>query len=282
VTLWPDIPYIGPPASFSSSTYAKRYIAIHNTSNDATAVAEATYARRRTDSISSHYYCDVTRVVQSLDTKFGAFHAGSATGNRHAVSYEITGVNSWTRQQWLNNVNWALLCRQIARDCRGFNILAQPLTIAQMRAGTPSGIVTHKQMGEAWGGTDHTDPGPNFPMDHLLAGVRAELSPTPERIMDMGMMMIARDVESGQHWLCDGMTRRKVSPDEVVQLKFLSGIGALSVWLGKTVDAPNSIWPGVSDLLGLPVEESGGDGPDAALIRAVVTDVLNDTALTVG
>ncbi len=281
MTLWPDIPFIGPPRSYSSATYAKRYIAIHNTANDATAVQEATYAMRRTDSVSSHYYQDNVRIVQSLDTKFGAFHAGSSTGNRHAVSYEITGVNSWTRAQWLSNVAWPLLWRQIARDCREFAIPAQTLTIAQMRAGSPGGIVTHKQMGEAWGGTDHTDPGPNFPMDYLISGVRAALNPTPERILNMGMMMIARDKANGQHWLCDGLTRRKIAESQIKDLKYLGGLGALSVWIGTSPEAPNSVWPDVSDLMGIPVPESG-EGPDAAVIRAVVTDVLNDTSLTVG
>ncbi len=281
MTVWPDIPFIGPPASYSKSVYAKRYIAIHNTSNDASAVGEATYAKRRTDSVSSHYYQDDIAIIQSLDTKFGAYHAGSSTGNRHAVSYEITGVNGWSRQQWIDNVAWPLLWRQIARDCREFDIIAQTLTIAQMRAGTPSGIVTHKQMGEAWGGTDHTDPGPNFPMDYLIEGVRAELNPTPERILNMGMLLIALDQKSGQHWLCDGMTRRKIEADWIRHLKHLGSIGALSVWTGTSNEAPESIWPNVSDMFGIPVATASGDGADAAVIRAVVTEVLNDTSLTV-
>jgi hypothetical protein len=280
VTIWPDLRYIGPPNGYGG-IYAKRYIAIHNTSNDANAVGEATYALRRLDKISSHYYVDSGQIVQSLDTKYGANHAGSAQGNRHAVSYEITGVNGWSRQQWLSNVAWPLLWRQVARDCREFNIPAETLTVPQMRAGTPGGIVTHKQMGEAWGGTDHTDPGPNFPMDHLLAGVRAELDPTPEGILNMGMMMIARDKESGQHWLCDGMKRRPIPESSIKDYKHLGSVGALSVWIGTSPEAPNSIWPNVSDLMGLPVS-NGSDDPNLSVIKEAVTQVLNNTSLTVG
>ena len=281
MTVWADIPFIGPPRSYSPNVYAKRYVAIHNTANDATAIEEANYAKRRPDSVSSHYYQDDRQIVQSLDTRFGAYHAGSSTGNRHAVSYEITGVNAWTRQQWMNNVAWKLLWRQVARDCREFNIPAQTLTVAQMRAGTPGGIVTHKQMGEAWGGTDHTDPGPNFPMDYLIEGVRAELDPTPERILNMGMLLLAYDDRSGQHWLCDGMTRRPIPDSDIVHLKYLGDIGALSVWTGTSPEAPESIWPNVSDLLGLPVGSDGEGGSDASVIRAVVKEVINDTSLTV-
>lgn len=280
--IYSDIPYIGPPNGYNAVPYPKRYIAIHNTANDASDAAEATYAKRRPDKVSSHYYVDSNSITQSLDTKLGANHAGSATGNRYAISYEITGVNAWTRQQWLNNVAWPLLWRQAARDCKEHSIPAQWLTNAQMRAGTPGGFVTHLQMGQVWGGTDHTDPGPNFPMDHLIAGVRAMLVPTPERIFAVGMMMIARDAQSGQHWLCDGMKRRKIEASQVKDYKYLGSIGALSVWTGTTSSVPDSVWPNVSDMLGLPIDETPGDLPDDARIRRIVTEVLNDTSLTVG
>jgi hypothetical protein len=278
VTIWPDIPYSGPPLGYNATSYPKRYIAIHNTSNDASAFGEASYAKRRPDKVSSHYYVDSVSLVQSLDTRLGANHAGSSTGNRHAVSYEITGVNSWSRSAWIGNVAWKLLWRQCARDCKQFGIPADWLSNSQMRAGTPGGFVTHLQMSQVWGGSDHTDPGPNFPMDYLLAGVRAELDPTPERIFDMGMMMIAKDSTTGQHWLCDGMTRRKIAADDVGHYKYLASLGALSVWTGTPKEAPDSIWPNVSDLLGLPVVSGGSD---AAAINVIVRQALNDTTLTV-
>src|SRR5690606_40333300 len=31
------------------------------------------------------------------------------------------------------------------------------------------GLITHYEMRDAWGGTDHWDPGPNFPIDHLIS-----------------------------------------------------------------------------------------------------------------
>lgn len=279
MTIWPDIPYAGPPLGYNATSYPKRYIAIHNTSNNADAYGEASWARRRPDRTSSHYYVDSLRIVQSLDTKLGANHAGSATGNRHAVSYEITGVNSWSRDKWLNSVAWSLLWRQAARDCKQFGIPAVWLSNDQMRAGTARGFVTHLQMGQVWGGSDHSDPGPNFPMNHLLAGVLAELDPTPERILNMGMMMIAKDLKTGQHWLCDGMTRRPIPAESVKDYMYLSAKGALSVWSGTAPEAVNGVWQDVSDLMGIPVASGGSD---AAAIRAIVREALNATSLTVG
>src|SRR5690606_8650731 len=97
-----------------------------------------------------------------------AFHAGSRVGNDHAIAYEITGLTSWSRQRWLDSVAWPLLVRQMRRDMAAHGIAPRRLTVEQMKVGKLSGIVTHDDMRLAWGGTDHTDPGPNFPMDHLM------------------------------------------------------------------------------------------------------------------
>lgn len=171
---YPDVRFDGPPNVYNDTPYDKRYVAIHNTSNDASDAAEADYAQRRTDA-SSHYYVDHDSITQSLRTEYGAAHAGSSTGNRHAIAYEITGSNGKSRTWWLANVAWPLLARQIARDCRKHSIDPKVLTVAQMRDGKTTGIVTHDLMRRAWGGTTHTDPGPAFPMDYLIALVRAEL-----------------------------------------------------------------------------------------------------------
>lgn len=172
MTIYQSI-YDGPPNNHGSQSN-KRYIAIHNTANDATAEEEASYAKRRTDSVSSHYYVDSNSIVQSLDTDLRAWHAGSSEGNSRAIAYEITGVNGWTRAQWLDRVAWDLLAGQIRKDCAAHGITARDLSVAQIRAGDLTGVITHNEMRLAWGGTTHTDPGPNFPMDHLIALINEE------------------------------------------------------------------------------------------------------------
>lgn len=173
--IYKDI-YNGPPRGYTATKTKKRYIAIHNTSNDAPARNEASYAKNRTDSVSSHYYVDGKDLIQSLNTDYKAWHAGSGTGNSYAISYEIVGTNSKSRDWWLKNVNWDKLAKQIATDMKEFGIKNQHLTIAQMRDGKSTGIVTHDDMRRAWGGTTHTDPGSNFPMDHLIAKVNQYLN----------------------------------------------------------------------------------------------------------
>jgi len=163
--------YQGPPKNYGTTSAKKRYIAIHNTSNNATAEAESSYAKNRTDSVSSHYYVDNNSIIQSLDTKNRAFHAGSQVGNTYAIAYEITGTNSKSRDWWMKNVAWDLLAKQIAKDMAFWDIQNKHLTISEMQRGGISGIVTHDDMRRAWGGTTHNDPGSNFPMDYLISKI---------------------------------------------------------------------------------------------------------------
>lgn len=163
--------YDGPPRNYGGNKTTKKWIVIHNTSNDAPAVNEASYAKRRTDSVSSHYYVDDERIIQSLNTDYRAFHVGSSTGNSGGIAYEITGVNGKSRSWWLANVRWDLLAAQIRKDCAAHSITPRLLSVQDIKDGK-TGIMTHDQARQAWGGTTHTDPGPNFPMDHLLAQVK--------------------------------------------------------------------------------------------------------------
>ncbi len=120
-----------------------------------------------------------TEVIQSLDTKAKAGHAGSTAGNEHSIAFEITGMTTWTRQKWLASVCWPLLSRVIAILCHEYGIQPRHATVAQMRANPRVlAFYDHDDMRQAWGSTTHTDPGPNFPWDHLLSLVRAELEDT--------------------------------------------------------------------------------------------------------
>lgn len=177
--------YDGPPSGYGRNRGPKQYIAVHNTSNDATVRDEISYSKWREDKTSTHYYADRTEIAQSLDTALCANHAGSAEGNHEAIAWELTGTNTKTRAWWLANLCWPLIAAQMAADCREFDIPPRLLTVTEMRAGVLRGFVTHDLMRQAWGGTDHTDPGKNFPMDHLLALVAANLEEddmTPEQL----------------------------------------------------------------------------------------------------
>src|SRR5690349_18987856 len=102
----PGIPFVPGRNDYDDRDGRKYGIAIHNTSNNASDTNEASYARRRTDGVSSHFYVDRDSVTQSLDTTARAGHAGSRHGNENAIAVEITGGNGKSRDWWLNNVAW--------------------------------------------------------------------------------------------------------------------------------------------------------------------------------
>lgn len=173
----PGVPFVQGRNDYSDADGTKYGIAIHNTSNDAPAAGEASYATRRTDGISAHFYVDDREVIQSIDTKHRTGHAGSRNGNENAVSVEITGTNSKSRQWWLDNVAWDKLAHTLAVVCEHYNIQPRRASVAEMKANPKvRAFYSHDDMRRAWGGTTHTDPGGNFPWDHLLAKVRQAMT----------------------------------------------------------------------------------------------------------
>jgi N-acetyl-anhydromuramyl-L-alanine amidase AmpD len=197
----PGVPFVQGRNAYSDRDSRKYGIAIHNTSNDATAEQEASYATRRTDGISAHFYVDADSVVQSLDTDARAGHAGSGEGNEHAIAVEITGVNGWTRQQWLDRVAWDELARVLAGLCRHHGIEPRRASVAEMTADPRvRAFYSHDDMRRAWGGTTHTDPGPNFPWDHLFAVVEQAMAGETEED-EMTEEQIIAAVRVGVHGL---------------------------------------------------------------------------------
>lgn len=207
----PGIPYIQGRNSYTDADGTKYGIAIHNTSNDASARNEAAYAQNRTDGVSSHFYVDRIEVIQSLDLLARAGHAGSKNGNENGIAVEITGVNGWSRSTWLANVNWVVLGSTLAWCCNQFGIAVRRASVSEMRSNPKvRAFYSHDDMRQAWGGTDHTDPGPNFPWDKLfevVAGGSPPLSttdPIPTK-GGGGEMAVIKNKSTGAHWALAGV-----------------------------------------------------------------------------
>lgn len=176
----PGIPYVQGRNAYKDSDGLKFGIAIHNTSNDASDEGEASYATRRTDGVSAHLYCDKDSVTQSIDTEDRVGHAGSSIGNNNSLAVEITGSNAKSRDWWLKNVAWDKLGKVLAYiikhdpDYRGFQV--RRASVSEMKANPRvKAFYGHDDMRRAWGGTTHTDPGPNFPWDRLISVVKEYL-----------------------------------------------------------------------------------------------------------
>lgn len=181
--LYNDLMYIGPPRGIRSRNN-KYGITIHATANTASARDEATYAKRREDQVSSHYYVDKVNIVQSLNTDYGANHAGAQWPNDHCIAYECTGLNAWDEDEWTARINFDAMAKQMARDCIRWNIPVRRLSITQLR-NHERGINTHNDCRLAFGGTTHTDPGPNFPLKYLIQKIKSYMEDdmTPEEFL---------------------------------------------------------------------------------------------------
>ncbi|WP_416902185.1 N-acetylmuramoyl-L-alanine amidase [Micromonospora echinospora] len=190
----PGVPFVQGRNAYDDRDGRKFGIAIHATDNTASAEAESVYATRRTDGVSSHFYVDADSVVQSLDTTARAGHAGSSTGNENAIAVEISGRSSSSRQWWLENVAWDRLAEVLAVVCRYYDIAPRRATVAEMKA-TPQvrAFYGHNDMRLAWGGTTHTDPGTNFPWDHLLTKVEQALNQSEDDMTPAEFLAILRD-----------------------------------------------------------------------------------------
>jgi hypothetical protein len=67
--------------------------------------------------------------------------------------------------------------------CRTYGIAVRRASAAEMQANSKvKAFYSHDDMRRAWGVTDHTDPGPNFPWDRLLAAVNAALNPQEDDV----------------------------------------------------------------------------------------------------
>ncbi|MEU4214048.1 peptidoglycan-binding domain-containing protein [Actinoplanes sp. NPDC026623] len=177
----PGVPFIEGRNDYHDTDGRKYAICIHNTSNNASDTAEANYARRRTDGVSSHLYADADSVTQSLELTDKAGHVGSRQGNENAYAVEIVGANGKPRSWWLANVAWDRLGLALAwiirndPDLAGFQV--RRASVAEMRRNPKvKAFYAHDDARRAWGHTTHTDPGPHFPWDRLFKAVNDGLT----------------------------------------------------------------------------------------------------------
>jgi hypothetical protein len=162
---FPTIPYLGPAAARYGS-YSKRYMVVHCTSNTAPPRNECLYAMRRTDGVGLHFCSDRSMVLQGLESWYGTGHVGSTAGNRYGIAWEFVGLTSYSATYWQECIDVAAAAMRLPMARHG--IPHRWLTDAELRGGSAKGLVTHLQCSRVLGGSDHTDPGPNFPRQYLI------------------------------------------------------------------------------------------------------------------
>lgn len=164
--ILPGVTYIG-PARAGRGSYVKRFMVVHCTANPtSTARGEAAYARSRTDGVGTHFASDATEVIQCLDTNPSVGHVGAGVPNRAGIAWEFCATLATSTERYRQLIAVAAPVMRQAMAVHG--IPHRWLTREQALDGASRGLMTHDDSRRWFGSTDHTDPGPNFPRDHLI------------------------------------------------------------------------------------------------------------------
>jgi N-acetyl-anhydromuramyl-L-alanine amidase AmpD len=169
-----------PPKSYTSGRKSGQptVIVIHTTEGSEgpnSAEDGAAYDQRRTDGTSAHFYVDSNSIVQCVRTTDEA-HTARQTGNDIGIHLELCGKAGQSSSQWADPVsaatveNAAEVCRRL-RQKYPFPIVR--LSPSQLRSGA-RGFCGHVDISNAFGESDHTDPGPNFPWARLFDLIEEE------------------------------------------------------------------------------------------------------------
>lgn len=168
------------------STSALQRVVIHTTENSfGTPARNVAEWQARTETGSYHYLVDTTGTRVRCNTdNWITWSTGNNAGNLHGLNLSFVGYAASTRAQWLAQKKMLRAGAAIVADwCKKYNIPVMKVTTAR-------GICGHGDL-RAFGGTDHTDPGPNFPWDVFLGYVRDAQSgttPTPTTPSEGGTM----------------------------------------------------------------------------------------------
>lgn len=127
-----------------------------------------------TRSASAHYNVDNNSIVQGVKDNDVAWAAPGA--NHNGIQIEQAGHASQDRAEWLDAYGRAMIFGQVAplveMLAAKYRIPLSYRNHVQIAAGL-RGITTHWDVSKAWGRTDHTDPGRNYPMSDMLDEARS-------------------------------------------------------------------------------------------------------------
>ena len=157
-----------------------RYIVLHSTEGG-TAQSVARYFMEPTSGGSSNIVVDDYQCYRCLADTIIPW--GAPPLNTFGFHIEQCGYAAWSRKRWL--LHTPMLRRsayKAAQRIKWYGIPIRVPTVEELRTdydlakqdGRPpqGGIVTHKLVDEAFGQSDHVDPGASFPLDTWLSLVR--------------------------------------------------------------------------------------------------------------
>lgn len=117
---------------------------------------------------SAHICVDPDSVVQCVHDHDIAYAAPGC--NSDGIQIELAGYGRQTREQWLDEYSNGVLQKAgdaAAQYCLKYNLPPVHLTNYELQ-NKGRGIIGHYQASVVYKGSDHTDPGPQFPWDVFI------------------------------------------------------------------------------------------------------------------
>jgi N-acetyl-anhydromuramyl-L-alanine amidase AmpD len=141
---------------------------------------------------SAHYMVDPGEVWCGVKPPATAWHVGSANTYSGGASIGIEQTGYAYSTDWWEPVALQQLDRIVdlaGSLCDRYQIPRRWLGVAELRAGQ-AGISTHGLCTAAGIGTDHTDPGPNWPVDEFMRRLVGTPTPTPAGDDDVNVWLM--------------------------------------------------------------------------------------------
>lgn len=199
--------------SNSGTGYSKTFGVLHDIecppgASWAESLGGPSYMQNPANKVSVQYIVDADSVVQTGTESTWCWGAGPYA-NRRSIQIEQAGYASFTKAQWLGSSSaigstytrpngavvtytaadaasmasqFKLLARLIADISKRHGWSCERASDSELhRASSGENIgkwVRHADVSRVLGGTGHTDPGPNYPFDELMAAARGESVPS--------------------------------------------------------------------------------------------------------
>lgn len=214
---------------------------------------------------SSHASSDETGVLLTPAEGFVPYERMAWTlrnANPISENIEQCGWSRWTRAEWLSRPDLLdATARWLGERSKARGIPLRRLSDAEIRAHKP-GVLGHGDYSRATGDGTHSDPGPNYPWDVVLAKAQAYASGAhPDEELDMA---ISDDI-------------LKASKDAAARAKhlesMLSSVGVFVTTIAGTQAAQAEVLKQLAEKQGTPI--------DMAAISAVVEKGVADAIASI-
>lgn len=155
---------------------------------------------------AAHYICDPGEIIGSVDETRVAHHAPPNTGSVGIELCDWQGfgpsgdVNLWADQPHKDMLGRAA---PLVRDVAGrWGVKLEWRSTDDLIAGRRDGITGHFCVAQAYHKTNHTDPGPYFPIDSFMALVRGDTIHVPvPPILEDEVFIAEFNDQPGTLWL---------------------------------------------------------------------------------